>query len=203
MRVKPIPLRVLRRLVHHALALNTSQVLAIADMITLAFFFLLFPGEYTGTPLTTTSFRLYDVQLFVASHRIDHLHTPEANLSSATFGTLKFTDQKNGVRGEVIGHGVSTDPLLCPVRALRSRIHHLRSHRAPSHTPLGSFYASGTLYQVSPAMITAIFQATVATFSPSELDFTPRDISACSLRAGGAMALLCAGVDTIIVQLTG
>jgi hypothetical protein len=51
-RVKPIPVQILRHvagLAAHPSATLSTQ--AIADMIVLAFFFLLRPGEYTGTPI--------------------------------------------------------------------------------------------------------------------------------------------------------
>jgi hypothetical protein len=63
-RVKPIPVQILRHVA--ALAAQPSATLstqAIADMIVLAFFFLLRPGEYTGNPSDTTPFTLQDAQL--------------------------------------------------------------------------------------------------------------------------------------------
>jgi len=183
--VKPIPLRVLRQLVQMAHDLNSPQALAFADMIVLAFFFLLRPGEYTGTLSQTTPSCLRDIQLFVNPIRIDHLHTPQHSLASATFATLEFTNQKNSVRGEVIGLGRTDDTLLCPVGALGWRILHLCSQGAPPDTPLGAYYLNGTLTRVSPTMISSTLQATVATFNSNELGFTARDVSARSLRAGG------------------
>ena len=48
-RVKPIPVQVLRRLACVAAASNDQELQAVTDMIINAFFFLLRPGEYTGT----------------------------------------------------------------------------------------------------------------------------------------------------------
>jgi hypothetical protein len=42
-----------------------------------------------------------------------------------------------------------------------------------------------------------------ATACHSTYGINPADISARSLRAGGAMALLCAGVDTDVIRLVG
>mmetsp|Transcript_23476 Transcript_23476/g.35641 ORF Transcript_23476/g.35641 Transcript_23476/m.35641 type:complete len:206 (+) Transcript_23476:2116-2733(+) len=172
-------------------------------MITLAFFFLHRPREYTSTTSNSTLFCLRDMQLFVNATRIDHLQAPQHQLSSATFGSLEFTKQKNGVGGEVIGLGATTDPLLCPVHALSRRARHLRSHSAPSDTPLGLYYDNGAPHLVLPTSILATLQAVVSTFSPFELGFTARDVTARSLCADGAMALLCAGVYTNIAQLIG
>ena len=62
-RVKPIPVQVLRRIMAVAHAAPTPGNLAIADMCSIAFFYLLRPGEYTVSPSESTPFRLCDVQL--------------------------------------------------------------------------------------------------------------------------------------------
>jgi hypothetical protein len=41
-----------------------------------------------------------------------------AELAQARFGSLTFTDQKNGVRGEVIGQASTGNSFICPVKAL-------------------------------------------------------------------------------------
>jgi hypothetical protein len=171
-------------------------------MITLAFFFLLRPGEYTGTPSDTTPFTLQDVQLWIGQQRFLATTIPVADLSRVTFVALTFTTQKNGVRGEVIGLGRSGNPVLCPVMATTRRIAHLRSYRAPPNTPLASFYVSPALSLIRPADITATLRCSTALIGPS-LGFLPADISARSLRAAGAMALLCAHVDSDVIRLLG
>ena len=52
-RVKPIPVPILRHVLATALQGAAPGNIAIADMITLAFFFLLRPGEYTGSSSDT------------------------------------------------------------------------------------------------------------------------------------------------------
>ena len=48
-RVKPIPVQVLCWIACVAAASRDPELHAVADMIIIAFFFLLYPGEYTGT----------------------------------------------------------------------------------------------------------------------------------------------------------
>ena len=102
-----------------AQALNAHDValLACADMICLAFFFLLRPGEYTGTITASQPFQLRDVRFFLGNLALSNTTATDAQLLSASFVTLEFTTQKNGVRGEVIGLGRSGDPHFCPVLA--------------------------------------------------------------------------------------
>jgi hypothetical protein len=184
-----------------ALASAITGNIAIADMIALAFFFLLRPGEYTATASESTPFRLCDVQLFAGLTRLDLTAATEAELLSATFGSLTFSTQKNGVRGEVIGLARSGNPQLCPVLCLIRRVLHLRSHNAEPTTPLSMYYHN-TWRRVSPADITSGLRTAVIALGPS-LGFNASDISARCLRAAGAMALLCAQVDTDIIRLLG
>jgi hypothetical protein len=44
---------------------RNEEDLAIADMITISFFFLLRPGEYMGTIVDDTAFLLEDVALYI------------------------------------------------------------------------------------------------------------------------------------------
>ena len=52
-------------------------------------------------------------------------------------------------------------------------------------------------------MITAHPKATVKLFAGTHLGFTHKDVSLRSLRAAGAMEILCSGVDTDIISLIG
>lgn len=168
----------------------------------LAFFFLLRPGEYTSTSSDTTPFKLADVQLFVGRTRLNLATTPEHHLLTATFCTLTFTTQKNGVRGEVIGLARSGNPQLCPVHSLVRRILHLRLHNAAPTTPLSTYFDT-RWYNISPADITDALRFAVHALGPGNLGFLPSDISARCLRAAGAMALLCGHVDTDVIRLLG
>ena len=105
-------------------------------MIIIAFFFLLHPGEYTGTKSDSSPFRLSDVTFSVGRTVFDTSTATNNDLAAAIFVILTFTTQKNGVRGEKIGHGATGDPLLCPKEALRRRVMHLRQHDTPADTPL-------------------------------------------------------------------
>ena len=64
-RVKPIPVQFLRRLACVAAASRDPELQAVAYMIIIAFFFLLRPGEYTGTKSDSLPFRLSDVTFTV------------------------------------------------------------------------------------------------------------------------------------------
>jgi hypothetical protein len=161
---------------------------ATTNMIILAFFFLLWPGEYTNN--NKIPFCLKDVQLFIGPCSLNLLTLSTAELAQACFGSLTFTDKKNGVRGKAIGQALTGNSFICPVKALVRHILYLRSHNAPpSTTPLS--WAFNTFAQVTPSVLTSTLRDSVQYLSPN-LGFLPTKVSAQSLRAVGATALLLA-----------
>jgi len=126
-------------------------------------------------------------------------------LSHATFVTLiTFTKQKNAIENEVIGQGLSGDRHLCPVLSTVALVCNLRQHNAPPSTPLCAVYTSDTKSKpVTSGMLTTTIQTVVAQLGPENLGFLPSDVGARALRAAGAMALLCAHVDSDTIRLIG
>ncbi len=118
LRVKPIPIQIIQRVatLSQLSSANDSLHQATTDMIILAFFFLLRPGEYTDND--NTPFCLKDAQLFIGPCCLNLQISSMAELTQACFGSLTFTDQKNGVRGKVIGQALMGNCCVCPVKAL-------------------------------------------------------------------------------------
>ena len=204
-RVKPIPIAVIRRICFIAQQLppEANHLRAVTDMVIIAFFYLLRPGEYTDSPSDTAPFALQDVQLFIGQRRLDLLRDPEPLLNQALCASLTFTSQKNGVPGEVIRLGRSGDPFICPTLAIVRRVLHLRTYKAPPYTPLSRSFTSPSISKpVTPSDISSSLRDAVY-FLGTDLGFLPSDVSARSLRAGGAMALLVSKVDPDIIQLLG
>lgn len=203
-RVKPIPIQVIRRIMYIARHSNDPTLAMEADMIGLAFFFLLRPGEYTATKSESTPFELKDVQLWMGRVRLDLTTATDAQILAATFGSLTFDKQKHAIRGEVMGHSRSGDADLCPLKCLARRVIHLRAHNAAPNTPLATaFLPSGVTVGLKPADVTDTLRLAVRYLGASALGFLPSDISARALRAAGANALLCGGVDTDVIRLIG
>jgi len=203
-RVKPVPVPVLQHVMSQAVLSQDPFNLACADMICLAFYFLLRPGEYTGTTCDTQPFQLRDVRFFLGSLSINHTTATPDHLHTANFVTLEFTTQKNSVRGEIIGLGRSGDPHFCPVASAVRRVLHLRQFLASPAQPLASFFdpVQLRLVRLRPADLTASLRLAVAVLGAA-YHFAPTDVSARSLRAAGAMALLCANVDSDRIRLIG
>lgn len=202
-RVKPVPLPIIQHAVDHCLLLGSPESIATADMLLLGFFFLLRPGEYAAsTNPDSAPFRLQDVHILHNNIRLDVHQASEHQLRTATAVALEFTTQKNGVRGELVGLGLSGHPRLCPVRTLVNRAIHLRLHRAPMHTPLYCYFDGVKWRNIDATKLTLTLRSAAAAVGAAS-GISASDISARSLRSSGAMSLLCARVDTDVIRLLG
>jgi hypothetical protein len=123
-------------------------------------------------------------------------------LDSATTVALEFTNQKNGVRGELVGLGRSGHPQWCPVLTIVRRLKHFRLHRAPPTTPLYTYFTGAASHAIATSLLTQHLRW-AATAIGAASGITAADISVRSLRSAGAMALLCANVDPDRIRLLG
>jgi hypothetical protein len=199
-RLRTIPVQVLHHASAIALLQNTALSLDAADLIWLAFFFLLRPGKYTITGTAPHTFTLADVRLWRHGTPIDPLTASPATLLSATFVILIFTDQKNAVRGKTVGHGHSGDLQACPVLAVVRRILHLRTFKAPPHTPLCALNAIGG--SIPANAITALLRQGGLAFAIANKGSLPV-LHQKALRPTGASALLSQGASYSTIKLLG
>ena len=181
---------------------------AVTDLSVMAFYFLCRPGEYAKStadePGRSTPFRLKDVSFGTNTRK--NLNAATCSLHDvrqSTYVSLLFTDQKNCVKGETVGHRSSGDARWCPVRALARRVEYLRLANAPADTPLFTYYDrhSQPKYVTTLDITNCLRQAAKAVFHTTGIP--PSKITGQSLRSGGATALLCANWDRDKVQLLG
>jgi hypothetical protein len=184
----------------------------IIDLIIVAFYWLLRPAEYLDSASDEDSrsqaFLYRDISLTLDGTTTDGPSTPlnDELVQRITNATLRFSDQKNAVRGEQVGHRANTDPFFCPAKALGRIALRLRRDGARPDTPICSHYNHHSKHQawhtVKPQYITNALRYSAAALEPTT-GIPPHLLSARSLRPGGATALLCAGIDSDHIQLLG
>ena len=168
---------------------------ATADLIILAFFFLLRVGEYTmpaaHVRTRTTQFRACDVK-FWAGQTILPLNSDPAVLLAATSVTLTIDNQKNGQRGQTMHHQ-SVPGSFCPVKAAARRVSHvITTLRLPPTTALSTVQALHLDHVRASDILSAVRKgARIANLAACGYDLSR--IGAHSLRASGAMALWLSG----------
>mmetsp|Transcript_49032 Transcript_49032/g.118772 ORF Transcript_49032/g.118772 Transcript_49032/m.118772 type:complete len:327 (-) Transcript_49032:1122-2102(-) len=202
-RVKPAPLQVVMATQDHV---NGSEHLqALVDAAYVGFFYLLRTGENVVTKgnqplcLRNVTFKqsLTDTQ-WRSPHAITRSVT---DIKAARFSAITFDTQKNRTKGETIAHGTSGHPWACPTEALKRRVLYLRRHGASPDTPIFSTHTSKGWQPLRSFQLNRILKAAAA--SLPHLHYAPSDVSGRSLRSGGAMALLLAGVDVNTIKLIG
>jgi hypothetical protein len=203
-RIQPIPIEVLRHLVTliRADPISTESRKAIMDLVIIAFFFLMRPGEYCNSTGEDSShpFHTDEIELWRGQRKLDLVSASDHDLLTATFCILKFTDQKNANRGEQVGHATSGDYIFCAVRAIARRVIHLRRNGAPPHTPIHCYYEQfrGRQLRVASSSINILLRQ-----SATLLGLDPADTTVKALRATGAMALITARIDSDLIRLLG
>jgi len=206
-RVKPIPVQVVNAIVVASYCAQPvdETLRAFADMICLAFFFLLRPGEYT-IQKNNTPFRVRDTRLHIGGALLHPRTASVAQLNAVTSCSLIFTTQKNAVKGEIITHGRTGDAFTCPVAALVRRVYYLISRGYSDDTPLCAYQHNSdptTTKFVNPAGVKEALRGGLIVYGADRVEIKPSEIEARSLRAGGATALLVANVDPNTIQLLG
>jgi len=88
--VKPISVPLLLHIAYIAQASHNLVHATIVDMTTIAFYFLLRPGEYTGTGATNTPFLLANVQLFSHGIRLSLTKASDATLQSGAYSIIQY-----------------------------------------------------------------------------------------------------------------
>jgi hypothetical protein len=203
-RVKPMPIQVL----HHAQSLVDVQIEAeqfVLDAAYIGFFYMLRPGEYLAArnskPISLRNITFQAKAGSSVAQGMQALTSPIQDIMQAAYSAITFDDQKNRTKGETIAHGRTTHHLACPTEAIKRRVLHLRRHHAGANTPLLSLYHQGQWRTLKTQQLTQLLKRSAAAM-PS-LNYDSRDVTARSLRHGGAMALLLGGTDTDTVKLVG
>ena len=180
---------------------------ALADSVCLAFYYLLCPSEYSGNE--KQAFTLGDVHLYIGTRKLNITTAPLLDLARATSVRLHFSTQKNQSKGEVLAQGLSGDRFCCPVHSV---VRFVRSHRkyfdrtqqpVDDTIRLASYYdGANNRFNVRAMDVTSQVRFAARALQ-HHTGINPTDLSARSARAGGAMALLCGGVDSDTIQLLG
>jgi Phage integrase family len=180
---------------------------ATADLINIAFYYLLRVGEYTkprSTKTNTIPFRVQDITFRRANGTLIPNTSPLATLLTAAEATIRMPNQKNGVKGQCI-HQECTGSQHSPVKSLARRVHNILSNQG---TPTTNIFCYTSPLNVGWNSITAQHINTTLKQAAGEiglyqLGYTEADVSSHSLRAGGAMAMHLNGVDANTIRKMG
>ena len=209
-----VPVKLVRESSLIALNNGDTRLVAITDLMVIAFYYLLRSGEYTKPKYVTSNkkrrkasrtvqFRVKDVGFFQGSAPIDKSTASFDDLLNATSATLRIENQKNGKMGQCIHHEAIKDVTVGPTQALARRVHHILSNGGDGNSLICEFKPNSgdwDCIQSNDIVLHVRVMARILGIDKEGLDIDL--IGAHSLRAGGAMALKLMGVaDTIIMKM--
>jgi hypothetical protein len=178
-------------------------------MSTIAFYYLLRVGEYTGhrkkDRRRTKQFRVCDITFYDRSHNIIPNTASLDVLYTARKAAMRITNQKNGSRGSIISHDTSGTK-ACPIRALAHCVHTILNHTMSSGTDIISTYYSPSAKRSIPLQagdINTMVKTAVRALHLDKQGFPPESVSSHLLRAGGAMAMHLNGIDRDKIRKQG
>ena len=208
-----VPVTVIKGLHRRAQAQNEPHLRAIADLASIAFFYLLRVGEYTQPRMVkqngkmvratrTVQFSVGNVGFFKHGKVLPRT-SPLSKLLTADWATLKITNQKNGRMGKTV-HNETIKATHGPVHALARRVHHILSNGGAPNSLLCEFVNTNSEWSnVTPADIRRELRQTILDLNLQEHGIDPDLVGVHSLRAGGAMAMKLHGLDDTTIMKQG
>ena len=178
----------------------------VADLVTVAYFFLLRVGEYTptaarkGKKKRTVALRKKDIT-FWKDKQILPNNSTLAELLQADGVTINLANQKNGKRNTQLFHSHSNDINFTPTRSLARLVHLIRDQ--PDDTPLGSYQDSNGWKQASARQILAAVRLGAHRDNLASRGYDLKRVGTHSLRSGGATRLKIEGHSDSTIMLLG
>jgi hypothetical protein len=190
---------------------------AVADLILIAFYYLLRIGEYTikgkrNNSKQTVQFQIQHITFFKhdKNGRLQQLprNASDDDIITAHSATLRLENQKNGWKGVCIHQEHNGEHYHCPVRALGRRFVHVRRHTSDTTTCLSTFFErlpTGVCQaDVTDKDIRQELKLAAIALEYPALKGIPIDrIDTHSLRSGGANALALSGYSDREIQKMG
>ncbi len=187
----------------HRLATALNQ--AVADLTTIAFYYLLRVGEYTvkqnkNKTKRTLQFKMDDITRIMCLAQT----APLADILAADGATLKLDNQKNGHKDVCVYQQTTGNPIHCPVCALGQRYQHLRKNKATGKTFICAYWMDNEAYNVMADDISAALKRATTSLQYLLYRGIPIErIDTHSLRIGGACALALNGFSEMHNQKMG
>ncbi len=192
----------------HCLATALDQ--AVADLTTIAFYYLLHVREYTvkqskNETKRTVQFKMEDIT-FLRRDKLGRImclsrNAPLANILTVDGAMLKLDNQKNGHKEVCIYQQTTGNPIHCPVRALGWHYQHLQENKATDKTFICAYYMDGQAYNATAEDIsTALKRATTMLQYPLYRRIPIKRIDTHLLRISGACDLALNGFSEMHIQ---
>ena len=209
-----VPVAVVKKAFELAQKTSCPKKKATADLIIIAFYYMLRVGEYTKPRFTTVNgkrrkssrtvqFRVQDVGFHKDTLVLDPLTTSEDLLVQCSSATMRIGNQKNGRMGQTIHQDAIKEVDNGPTQAMARRISQIIADGGTADSLLCDYKLTtdGPWLSITASDIIEMVRDTVKILKLHLNGIDPDLVGAHSLRAGGAVALKLHGIsDTTIMK---
>ncbi len=209
-----VPVAVVKEAYKVAKDSNCPKKKAIADLLIIAFYYLLRVGEYTKPRFVTRNgkkvkatrtvqFRVQDVGFHKGTTVVDPKTTPVHLLTECSGATLRIGNQKNGRMGQTVHLAAIPDIDDGPTQAIARRVKQILDDGGNENSLLCDYKLTpeGPWLAITPGEIIQTVREMVKSLNLHLQGIDPDLVGAHSLRAGGAVALKLSGFpDTTIMK---
>ena len=199
---KALPAVVLRQLSN--MRFSESQI-AIGELAIGAFFFACRSCEYLKVPAAekkkTEILRLKDIRFFRDGSELQHSNL---HLEFADSVSLHFSNQKNGVKNDIVTHQRTGDTLFCPTRILAKIVKRIRNYKGASDdTPISAVWRNNKIEHITSKEMTTALRNAVEAFGQEKLGLRKEEIGTHSIRSGAAMAMYLGQCPVYVIMMIG
>ena len=191
-------------LIATTLALGGPRYRTGAQLVVLAYFFMLRVGEYTPPsnkrrPKLTVALRKCDIVLHLSGRPLPP-DAPWSDMLRADGVAICLANQKNGTKDQTLYHEKGLG-LMDPVVAAANLLQEIRG--LPAHTPIGTFRGVSGWDSVTDRDILALIRRGAIADGLPALGFDPALLGTHSLRIGGATRLAMLGISEAVIKQLG
>jgi len=190
---------------------NSDLDIAVADLLTLAYFFCMRSCEYSDVQgeRHTKILCMRNIRFFDDNNRDISKEFNKIQLAISV--TLTFEFQKRDIRNDFISHQRSNDTKgggkMCPVLAAAAIVKRIRSYNVTSipfaDIPINYVRSGEGFYTIPSSTFLQRIRFVVDILGESRLGFKLSEVGTHSNRSGGAMGMFLAGTPIYTIMLMG
>ncbi len=129
---------------------------------------------------------------------------PSANSKSADSVAITFEMQKNDSKFDIVIHGWTDNPVLCPVLQWAQLVNRILSYpNTTCDTPVSAVWHHGILDKIASTQVLLALCGASKAVGSACLGFEPSKMGTHSLCSGAAMEMYLAGVPVYTIMLNG
>ena len=116
---------------------------------------------------------------------------------------LHFSNQKNGVKNDIVTHQRTGDTLFCPARILAKIVKRIRNYKGASDDTPSAVWRNNKIEHITSKEMTTALHNAVEAFGQARLGLRKEEIGTHSIRSGAAIAMYLGQCPAYVIMMIG